>query len=318
MNINKQIRMMLWWNATVLIFGYSLSATACPIPIFQYSLEYFQTDPYEVEVQHDGEFTPEEQAVVDILKKAAASPETNIQLRWRDYSKAAVPPPDGMELPYVKVGYPTMSGIRGTFWEGELDKEVAEQLLHSSIRQKIAEKLLDRHSGVWILLKSGNAGKDRKALQILEEELPRLEKTLKVPEDPGGYFGDIQTEIKFSMITLDRDDPKEQIFIDMLLGIERDLRDYEDKPMVFPIYGRGLVMYALIGEGIDEWTLNSAGEFLTGPSTSQVKMGNPGVDILMSTDWESRVEPLTEYSGHGAAAGGFMDRMEEADERLSD
>lgn len=290
-------------------------AEACPIPVFQFSLEYWDADAYEIEVQYKEELTDEMKSAFELLREAEKGGErhANIKLIWRDYSDSQVSPPAGRELPYMEVRYPQVSGIREPIWSGPLEKSSVEKLLHSGMRQRIAERLLDRYAAVWLFLESGDRRADRAARRLLEEELPRLEKTLKVP-DPGSYgidMGDIHTEINFKLLALRRDDPDEQMLIRMLLGSERDLRDFDDKPMVFPIYGRGLIMYALVGEGINRWTLSSAGEFLTGPCSCQIKAGNPGVDMLMSIDWDSQVEQRSTYRMPGMPdAGGFMERME--------
>lgn len=310
---------------TLLLFlGAMVPASACPIPVFQFSLEYWPTDPYQIEIRHDGNFTDEQQKALELLEQAVNGEATpsNIVLSRRDYSQADIAPPEGATLPYLKVRYPEVSGIRKVLWNGPLEVDAVKNLLDSPIRREISDRLLEREASVWVLLKSGNSRADRRVLELLQSELPRMEETLKVP-DPGEEgidLGDIQTDIRFSMVSLDRDDPEEQMFIRMLLGIERDLEEFEDQPIVFPIYGRGLIMYAIIGDGINPWTLNAAGEFLTGPCSCQIKAGNPGVDLLTTADWEGRVEKQTTFEAErsGPDAGSFLQRMEEAEERLRD
>lgn len=298
-------------------------AVACPIPVFQFSLEYWDTDPFRIEIRHDGAFNADQQAARSRLEAAAGREDepANIVLTWRDYSQAEIAPPEGMELPYIIVHYPAVSGIRTPLWEAPLTTANVETLLDSPMRRQISEWLLERHAAVWVLLNSGNRTADREAMRLLLAELPRMERTLKVP-DPGVEgmdLGDIYTDIRFKAVAVNRDDPEEQFFVQMLLGTEPDLHEFEDKPIVFPIYGRGLVMYALVGDGINQWTLTAAGEFLTGPCSCQIKQGNPGVDLLTSFDWAGRVERLTTYAESPAGAigaGGFLDRMDEAEERL--
>ncbi len=270
-------------------------------------------------MRHKGELSDEQQAALDMLQNAAKGEglHANVNLSWRDYSQALVSPPENVELPYVRVSYPSMSGIRGPFWEGPLDKEVIEkELLHSPMRQKIVELLLDRKTAVWVLLESGNRSKDRRARRTLETELKRLEETLTFPDAGDADWGDLVDKADFTILSLERDDPDEQVLVNMLLGSERDLRDYEDQPIVFPIYGRGLIMYALIGDGLNAWTLTHAGEFLTGATSGEVKNQNPGVDMLMSVAWADKVEVRSVHDAMGVHTGGFMDRMEEAEQRL--
>ena len=296
-------------------------AVACPIPVFQFSLEYWESDPFRIEVRHNGNFNDDQQEARARLEAAAGveGEPANIALSWRDYSQADIAPPEGMDLPYMIVRYPAVSGINSTLWEGPLTTDDVSALLDSPARRQISQWLLERHAAVWVLLRSGNRSADREAMRLLEAELPRMEQTLKVP-DPGieGMdLGDIYTDIRFKLVAISRDDPEEQFLVRMLLGTEPDLDEFEDQPIVFPIYGRGLVMYALVGAGINRWTLNSAGEFLVGPCSCQIKQSNPGIDLLTSLDWAGQVERLTTYGEAPVlGASGFLDRMDEAEERL--
>lgn len=298
---------------------------ACPIPVFQFALEYWDTDPYRIEIEHEGVFDTDQKAARARLEAASGGEgePSNIALSWRDYSRAQIGPAKGKTLPYITVRYPIVSGIRDPWWEGPLTTANVHALLGSPMRRQISEWLLERPVAVWVLLRSGNRSADRAARRLLRDELPRMERTLKVP-DPGiaGIdLGDIYTDIKFRMIEVDRNDPAEKLFVKMLLGTEPDLQEFEDQPIVFPIYGRGLVMYALVGNGINRRTLNTAGEFLVSPCSCQVKQSNPGVDLLTTFAWAERVERLTRYdesSAGGVGAGGFLDRMDAADERLGE
>jgi hypothetical protein len=56
--------------------------------------------------------------------------------------------------------------------------------------------------------------------------------------------------------------------------------------MVFPVYGRGLVLYAMIGSGIHAATITAAAEFLTGACSCEVKSQNPGLELLLTADWD--------------------------------
>lgn len=299
-----------------------LTTAACPIPVFQYSLEYWDSDPYDVVVHHNGDLTGEQREMLDMLMEMEQEGgAANISVIIRDHSLANQPARQDAELPRIELRYPRISGIREPVWEGPMTRELIDQMLDSPMRQRIATKLLGRKTAVWVLLESGDRAADRAARRTLENELERLENTLKVaePEEEIGFdFGNIDTDIDFEILRLSRDDPEEQMFIRMLLGTERDLKDTEDQPIAFPIYGRGLVMYALVGQGINTWTLTRAGEFLTGPCSCQIKAGNPGVDLLMSVKWKDKVEQRSIHTTPGAAAAGFEGRIEEAEQRLND
>jgi len=305
---------------------YTSSAVACPIPVFQYALEHWEPDPYDLIIHHgDQGFSEEQQAALDRLQSAErGEKKSNLLVMMRHHSLKSAPSPSGTQetLPRLEMRYPIRSGIRGSLWSGELTLEAVEQLLDSPVRRQIAAHLLRRKAAVWVFLESGDRRKDEQAMQTLEKELARLEKTLQVPdptEEWGLDAGDIHTEIDFAIVRMSRRDPDEQLLLLMLTGIERDLKDHADKPIVFPIYGKGLVMYALVGDGINAWTLNDAGEFLTGSCSCLVKAGNPGTDLLLTMDWDAHVMPLSRIGLPGpASTAGFLDRMEEAERQLAE
>ncbi len=95
--------------------------------------------------------------------------------------------------------------------------------------------------------------------------------------------------ISFSVLRLSRTDPKEKLFVQMLLNSESDLTTFEE-PMVFPVFGRGRVLYALVGAGIGKPTIQKGCYFLTGPCTCEIKDLNRGTDLLMDMDWTGSLD----------------------------
>jgi hypothetical protein len=69
-----------------------------------------------------------------------------------------------------------------------------------------------------------------------------------------------------------------------LLGSEPDLAGLSE-PMAFPVFGRGRVLYALVGAGITAENVRKAAEFLGGDCSCTVKRDNPGTDLLLIADW---------------------------------
>jgi len=281
---------------------------ACPIPVYQYALEHWDTDPYVVTVSHDGTLPDDAQAALERLRQAADDASANLELRER----AAA---DGPAVPQLEVRYPAIARIRAPVWEGPLTADTVAALLHSPVRTRLTDALIARTSAVWLLLESGNRSADRDAERLLREQLAQLETAIMVPEsaDWGGETVTIDHNVNFKLMTLRRDDPAEQMLVRMLLASEADLDDYRDQPIVFPIYGRGLMLYALIGRGINGWTLKTAAEFLTGPCSCQIKAANPGTDLLTDADWTGSITPLSPAAvGTTTGAGSFLRHLDEA------
>ncbi len=304
-------------------------ARACPIPVFQYALEWWESDPYEVFVFHDEDLSEAEHTAIKLLHDASSEDgSVKANLLFEGPIRA---PEDGLlehpalagrpeSLPWMVVNYPaTGPGAARRLWSGSFTKDNVCALLDSPLRRDMALMLSGGVSTVWVLLESGIARKDDAAAALLREELAGLQETLTLPDPASWGWDDIViAPIEFDMLRVSRSDEDERIFINMLLNSEIDLVDYNDEPIVFPVYGRGLILYALVGRGINDWTIRDAADFLVGPCSCTVKRLNPGTDLLISFDWAKQVTPLSrEFVTEPAGVGGFLHRMDEADERLS-
>ncbi len=324
------------WLASLLVIGLQLLLPAqglsCPIPVFRFALEYWDTDDYHLEIWHHNPFSSEQEELVNSLLGASSGNEmqTNLEVRSLDleadtdniprHSVSNVSPAG---FPWMVLRYPRISGITEVLWSGHFNRENVDRLLHSPVRKRIARKLVEDATAVWILLESGNRRKDRTAADLLEKELRRLEQTLKLP-DPDLWWGSKNTKdegilkIQFDIVRLSRDDAGEEHLVNMLLNSEDDLKAFESEPMVFPVYGRGILLYAIVGKGINPWNIREAAEFLTGYCSCQAKVSNPGVDLLLSMDWDKQIENVTDLgiSSPLSGMGDFRNKEEEARRRL--
>lgn len=316
----------------VLCIPTSLTVQACEIPVYQYALENWDTDAYEVTVFHEGPLSATDREVVGLLREGAdhrdghgnltvrtvdleGNPDAIMLHRWRERG--------GDELPWMVASYPPAKRLSRPAWAGPLTRANARSLLDSPLRRTIASELTRRVTAVWVLLESGNRGKDNAAAALLERELQRLEETLVLPalEAWGGDGGEIEAPpVRFTMHRLSRDSAREQMLIEMLMHSEGDLStEFAREPMVFPIYGRGLILYALVGAGINEWTIMKAAEFVTGPCSCEVKADNPGTDLLIALDWNALVrQTVQERMPPPTGMAGFQDRAAEAERLLAE
>lgn len=318
---------LLWAIALLAVgtIGLSLPAGACPVPVYQYALEWWAQDPYEVYVFDTGDLTEEQQACVDRLAAASQAVDgaepANLRLRRvqhpsveRLHAHSALQGQTPDSLPWMVVYYPSVSKHRKEpVWMGALNQENIDALLDSPVRRRICELLIERVSVVWVVLESGDARADDAAATLIEQELGRLEKTLTPPDLSAWGAEDVTiSDIAFRVLRLSRDDPAERMLVAMLTHSEHDLDAYADKPMAFPIFGRALIMNALIGDGINAYMIRKTAEFLTGPCSCTVKSINPGTDLLTTTDWNRRIEPMSvEVVTGPGGLGGFLNSMED-------
>jgi len=273
------------------------SAFACSTPVFRYALERWAADYYDAVLLHRGSLSADEQKLLDKLQQEdveeaflnlsvlQADITTSTEEKVKTLLKSEKLPES---LPTLVLWYPWQKGRTPPFWQGQLTESTVKTFLQSPVRKELAERLTDGQTTVWLFIKSGNAAKDKAALELLEKELATATKELKeeaesIPDD----WAIPKVEYEFSILPVSRTDPNESMLLSILLKSEPDLDEYKDQPVIFPVFGRGRALYALIGEGINTDNIRETISFLVGPCGCEIKMLNPGVDLLMAANWDA-------------------------------
>jgi len=214
------------------------------------------------------------------------------------------------ELPLIRLYYPVETNNREVLWQGKLTTENVNKIIDSPARREIVRRIQKGDAVAWILLESTDEYKNDLAAKTLSDELTVLSKDLKLAStatDADGVPLDINIVtrgVHFSMLKISRDDPSEEIFIKMLLGTEPDL-PFIKSPLAFPVFGRGRVLFALVGRGIKEKLIKETCNSVIGWCSCTIKEDNPGSDLLFTADWEKVVgdsswiqpEEIPEISG---------------------
>jgi hypothetical protein len=279
-------------------------APACTVPVFRYGLERWPADDYEILVFHRGEMAPKDAAVLNWLREQVSGDEATwnaaLSLIDVDSLKGAIPQriwraQRNARLPWVVVRYPYPSRIESDAWSGPLIADSVRQLAMSPVRQELARRLLRGHSAVWVVVRSGDAAKDRAATTCLGREIKAIQDQLKLPEDDPNLDANVPVApgdpipVVFSMIEVSRGDPNEALLLQMLLNVESDLQTLSE-PIAFPIFGRGRLLPPLVGEGINPDMIREVCAFVAAPCSCVIKDVNPGVDLLMSVPWDMLIE----------------------------
>jgi hypothetical protein len=262
----------LFVASTLSLIGASMPCLACDTPVCRYALEHWTPDAYQVTVLHQGPLDAESKALITALEnRSLLSPRANFVVQTIEADHVA----DG---PRLVVRFPAASHVQGVAWEERLTTGAVASLTDSPCRRDIAERLLNGDEMVWVLLQTGRTEADDAAAERIEQEL-------KQPAVDG------QPPLRSSLVRVSRNDPAEKLLTETLLSAEPDLHG-RDEPMAFPVFGRGRVLYALVGAGINSETVRHALAFLTGGCSCTVKHENPGVDLLLTADW-SVITPTT-------------------------
>ena len=301
LQIMKRYRLPL---TLLMILACGTAVLACNVPVFRYALERWPADLYEVVVLHDGPLDSEASRRVDALRRAKSQSQANYNVRTIDVSETTDELLAKLWKQHGQKGKPIMALLYPRNAQEvpdrvvnvrDFDDAAIEHLVDSPVRQEVVKKLLSGDSAVWIFVPSGNEDQDALALKVLKEQVRRNQNELELPpqdelEADEFFLAEtaIELRIGFSIVTLHRDDPKEQLLLEMLLGSEPDLKSL-DQPMAFPVIGRGRALYALVGKGIFRDTIAMASSFVVGPCSCQVKDQNPGFDLLLAVDWDEKV-----------------------------
>ena len=280
-------------------------AHACSVPVFRYALERWPADYYGAMVIHKGPLSEAESKLLEEFKAGVEQDEAylNVEVFTKDLDDPESGELDKLlgdlvpkKLPAVALWYPWRMQREPPVLVWDFSAETVGQLLKSPAREEIAKRIIGGDSAVWLFLESGNAETNKVTLARINEELKAIEGELKEMQEENA---DPETEglvYKFSVMSISRSDPKEKALVEMLMKSEEDLHEHEALPMVFPMYGQGRALFALVGEGINSENMRDVVGFLTGPCSCQVKSMNPGTDIMMPANWEKAIMDKTYVS----------------------
>ncbi len=300
----------------------------CSIPVFRYALEHWRPEPYIVHVISTLPLDFSQKSLLNELEKSSGF----ANVRWEvsdgtkfgsDVLKSIVEKAKTEQSVWLAVE-PTkkVDGSMQVVWDGPFTKDAVATLLYSPVRDRICQGLADKDSVSWVFLESGVRAVDDAKFAKLESELRRLEGVIKLPVIEEADLKELskrpeELKIKFSAHRLSRTDPSEAAFISMLLATESDLREEFENgtPMAFPVFGRGRVLFALLGDGIATSTIEEASRFLAGACQCTVKADNPGVDLLVAFDWDAHVQITVPKKGEDlplTGLGSFAKQSTEA------
>ena len=300
--------------AIVIVGAITGTATACKVPVFRYALERWTPAPYRIVVLAAGGMPRTDPRLAGGLAGgsaglAGAGRRPIATLDVVDASQplegelAAAWAAHGDRGPVAVVHYPRLApasrgrgdGFGRVAHAAPLDEQTAAGILSSPARTQIARHLAAGAAAVWVLLETSDAAANAAARQTLEQALNRDRDTIRLPDateleiDPAVLEQvRIPLGIDFPLVRVARDDVREAFLVDCLLGSEEDLRDY-DEPIAFPVFGRGVVLHAIVGWGITADNVEAANAFITGACSCVVKEQNPGFDLLLDVDWDAAV-----------------------------
>lgn len=291
MKLNNISKYLTIWVLLIIGLIIPMQSYSCSTPVFRYALEMWPAFNFRVEVVHSGNLSDEQIAALNELKNASGKKVTsNIQVsESADFSKFKE---TDNGKPIIFLLPPAEQGVHEVIWKGELNSENVKRIIDSPARQKIVQNIQKGDAVTWVLVEGNDKIKNDKAKNTLQEELVVLSQKLKLASDATDVEGNlldidiIQKGVSFSMLSISRDNAAEEVFIQMLLHTEADL-PFVKSPMAFPVFGRGRVLYALVGNGIKSKLIEATCNSVIGWCSCTIKEDNPGADLLFTADWEA-------------------------------
>jgi len=289
-------------------------AVGCAVPVFRYALERDAWEPalYPVVVFRKGALSEQEQEALHILETARDLFADYLYSSNRDFRVEFPANIDVWDVdvtqpikePHLKKLWESLSAntfpqvILGQpyqqdeiafqpIWQGSFSPKMAWNLIDSPVRREVVRRLAQGAAAVWILVE----GTDPTETDLAEKDLlrettsfatnfemaPDVIKALN--ESMGGTF-----QLRFEVVRLNPNDPREAFLLRMLRHFDPETATTQ-RPVAFPVFGRGRVLQGLIGKQIEQGQIEDTCLYMAGDCSCEIKWKNPGIDLLMSADW---------------------------------
>lgn len=267
-------------GAALWLFAGAADARACTVPVFRYGLDRWQADAYQLAVPAAVANSAE---IAPLLAELRKNPAVNL-LATVDKT-AAADGPARLLLPQAP---------DKPIWSGSLTADVLRAITDSPARRELAKRILAGDSAVWVLVDSGKREADDAAAAAIEKRLKYIESVAALPDidpnDPTSQVGPGPAlKAKFSMLRVTRSDPAEKVFVAMLTWALTDKADAAGAPVVAPVFGRGKVLGVAPASEVTDEVIDEMCMFMLGPCSCQAKEANPGYDLLMAVDWDTKL-----------------------------
>ena len=288
-------------SAILLTFAIASTAYACNIPVFRYALERWRPDQCEVIVFHNGKLTADQASVLQNLETNHADRYANIKVVRSDVADAtsqhrelwkAIGSDAEASLPYAVVRTKIGPGRIVNGWHGPLAAIADKGVLDSPARQELSRRLLSGHAIVWLMIGASDEARNEQARRMLTDNFQSLTRKIELPEGIGLPGSELHSEVplllRLSLLEIDRSDPKEEFLVQLLSGFQPEAVA-EGEPLIIPVFGRGRALEVIPASDLNERLLEDLTAFLSGACSCQVKEQNPGFDLLLSVDWNTKL-----------------------------
>lgn len=294
----------------------SSAVMACSTPVHRYAMYNWTPSTYWICYFFDGEEAASDTAVNRELEKMSGE-ESLVNIVYRPVNIQepgrldGVPPAVKKALDERRDGklpvHMVLSPRGALLHVGTLATTDLAALTRSSVRDRMADLLQNGRHGALIFLPGADEKRNARARSELQKAIGLAagrvavmdpSPAVKLPgetTDSGGTTAADTFDLEF--LEVSRKDPGETWLVRQLLAVEELDEEERGLPMVFGIYGRGRALEPYLGDGIEADNLVDMIGFMNGPCSCEVKDRNPGVDLLVTRDWEAAARALAKSVG---------------------
>ncbi len=284
------------WIILFAVFALVGGTRACSTPVFRYAIERWEADPYRLIIFTDGELTEEQQQTIRafkqyerygfrmsplIVNQVETSSVTNLsETVWSKIST-------NRTAPAVALLHPSIMRDNSVVWVDELSTNALNRIVMSPARLEMATRLLAGDAAVWLMIRGSDPDENQRVRDVLEAAHRKIESNTVFNEDflqLAAETGTDVPELRFSVLEVDRNDPREAVLMAMLLNVSPDAAEHTGS-IVIPVFGQGRAAVIMMDKFIAEEYMERVAEFLTGACSCEVKSLNPGFDVLIPVDW---------------------------------
>jgi hypothetical protein len=265
---------------------------ACTTPVFLYAMQMWQQDAYQGLVIYRNALTAEEEKILYTFQGSISdSMLLNLSIQKMEISsdrkalKRILGREIPKELPAFVLWHGGRMGLDPPFWESTLKEAAMAGITDSPVRSEIANHLVRGVPIVWVFVRSGNDDRDNRAAVILKDQMDEAKaEILQDPVFQPHFRHIIDKKNLFPIVEVSRGSDREQVLLPMLLAYYPGLKEL-DEPLLFPVFGRGRAVGVLKGDEIEALNLEDVIAFLLNPCSCQIKVANPGFDLMLKGDW---------------------------------
>lgn len=266
--------------------GSFLTARACDVPVHRYILQRWERDLYDAYYFYRGKENPADREVNQFLDGAANSfgSHTNLTFRAADVDRFGEVQVETEKEGQIwnqygsnRLPFHLLLSPRGTvLFRGRMSLPMAKAVIQSPMRTRIAAELSAGKGGLVLLLAGRDETENQRAEQAVRWVLSRARK---------------EHGVDVGCLRLSRKQPGEEWLVRFLLdAVEHSAGD--EQCVVFGICGRGRVLAAYTGAGINRRNIVECVGIMNGDCSCNLWMESPGMDLLTDWDWEGAIANL--------------------------